>query len=378
MRAPTTDIAGSARAGRIGLGAFEASFAQSRQADGAITVADGGKLVSAALYRRDGSMLTELFQNLPLPAGEHRFFVPARDQSNQPIPPGDYELRLVESALVNRYRGLAGNFATSSARADNCSWPEEMIAFDAEDRVYVLQTSFENGQGVRAFDAAYAKPRWMMPGGGDTVGWATDQRWLYYLQAREGGRFVLRKLDLASGDMGEITPGHGRLDIMAPFTPQLRGMAMLGGELFLSDPGSGTIYRGPAAQPAFSEILRIPGACSITADERSHRLWVLAAGGELVAIDPADGRILTRARPVPGVEAISARAGRLALLSTETGKIHVFDAAEPAALKPLRTIGTGDGPGGPQRPDRFWFQRGSRLPISGGTLCRAGGWRCHP
>ncbi len=362
VRAPAADIDGAPRSGGVDLGVYESSFPSPRQADGTFAVTDGATVKSAALYHPDGRMLTELFQNLPLPAGQHAFYVPTRDQSNQPIAAGGYELRLVESGLVNRYRCLAGNFARTSTLADNCSWPEEMIAFDRQDRVYVLQNSFENGQGVRAFDSSYEHPRWMMPGGGGTVGWAADDRWLYYLQARDGGRFVLRKIDLASGAMGDVA-GAGGLDLAAPFSPRLNGLALLGSELFLSDPATGIIYHAAAAKPAFVPLVTIPGATSVTADEAGNRLWVVADGGELIAVDPAQGRILGRNTSIPGVQRIAARNGRLAALSTTTGKIHILDAKDPSALKPLRTIGTGDGPGGQQQPDRFWFQRGQQQPI---------------
>ena len=371
VHAPATDIENAVRHGGVDLGPFETFFPSERKPDGEFTVADGATLKSAALCHADGRMLTELFQNLPLPAGQHAFYIPNRDQSNQPIVPGDYEVRLVESGLVNRYRGLAGNFSRSSALADNCSWPEEMIAFDRQDRVYVLQNSFENGQGVRAFDAAYEQPRWMMPGGSGTVGWATDDQWIYYLQSRGSGNFVLRKIDLGSGEMGDVAEAGG-LNLAAPFSPRLNGLTLLGTELFLSDPATGIIYHGAAAKPVFTPLVTIPGATSVTADERGKRLWVVAAdeaaasegaGSALVAIDPVSGRILGRNSSIPGVQTISARNGRLAALSTTTGKVHILDVSDPTALKPLRTIGTGDGPGGMQQPDRFWFQQGKQQPI---------------
>ena len=362
IRAPISDIDGNVRKGGVDIGAYESAFPSPRQPDGAFTVADGATLKSAALYDAAGRMLTELFQNLPLPAGQQPFYFPSRDQSNLIIAPGDYEFRLVESNLVNRYRGLAGNFSKSSNLADNCSWPEEMIAFDQQDQVYVLQNSFENGQGVRAFDATYQQPRWMMPGGGSTVGWAVDAQWLYYLQARGGGRFVLRKIALSTGAMGDVAGGGG-LDLAAPFSSRLNGMALLGSDLFLSDPATGIIYKGAATNPVFVPLATIPGATSVTADERNKHLWVIADGGAITALDPATGKTLGRYIAIPGVGAINARNGLLAALSTTTGKIHILDVTDPAAVKPVRTIGTGDGPGGLQQPDRFWFQQSTLQPI---------------
>lgn len=365
VRAPECDRDGKPRIGRVDLGVDESSLEPVGTPAGTFAVAQNDTLKSAALYHRDGRMLVELFQNMPLPAGPHPFFVPARDQFNQPITAGDYELRLVESNLHNPYRGLAGSFGRSAALADGCSWPEEIIGFDGQNRVYVMQNSFENGQGVRAFDAAYENPRWIMPGGGGTVGWATDAQWLYYLQKRPGGTFLLRKIDLETGTMGDIRPGAGSLTLAAPFTEGLRGMALVDGSLFLSDPGAGGIFRAAASDPVFTEFAKLPGAVSLSADAISKRLWALSEKGELVAVDVASGVVTCRARPVPGATSISACAGRLAVLSPETGKVHLFDCRDPANLIPLRTIGTGDGPGGPQRPDRFWFQKSTGIPISG-------------
>ena len=50
------------------------------------------------------------------------------------------------------------------------------------------------------------------------------------------------------------------------------------------------------------------------------------------------------------------RGNRLAVASLATGKVHLFDCTDPAKLKPLGTIGRGDGPYGPILADRFYFQ----------------------
>ena len=179
-----------------------------------------------------------------------------------------------------------------------------MIGFDGQDRIYVLQNSFENGQGVRAFDAAYENPRWMMPGGGGTVGWATDDQWLYYLQKRPGGKFLLRKIDLDTGSMGDIGQGAGGIELAAPFTDGLRGMALVDGSLYLSDPGAGAIFKASAADPVFTEFVRLPGAVSLSADAKAKRLWVLSNTGEVVTIAAESGRIEHRSKPVPGATSI--------------------------------------------------------------------------
>lgn len=189
--APVADIAGRQR--HQSIGAYEPSLPACRPPNGSFTIRSDYGVKSAGLYTTDGIRIVTLFQNLPLHQGNHEFWIPARDDRNRPIPPGSYEVRVVESRLRNRYLGLAGNFGRTSNRLDNCSWAEEMFAFDPLDRIYIAQNSFENGMGVRAFDTMYVNPRWMMPGGGGTVGLAAESQWLYYLQKNGGNKYNLRR-----------------------------------------------------------------------------------------------------------------------------------------------------------------------------------------
>jgi len=354
--APATDLDGRPHAANPAVGAYETTLPCPRPPDGSfeIQAADGVK--SAGLFDSQGHGVSTLFQNLPLAPGRHDYYLPARDNQNQPLAPGQYEVRVTESQLSSQYLGLAGNFATSPAPADNCSWPEEMFAFDGQDRLYVAQNAFENGTGVRAFDPEYKTVRWLMPGGGGTVGVATDNRYFYYLQRQDDGQYNLRKIDEETGVMTAIAPGQGNRVFGAPFSQTLRGMGLLNGKLYVSDPGSGEVYAAAADDPTFTPFAAVPGVVSLAADQKQGRLWALAAGGAVVSIDPGTGAITQAGTPVPGPKDLSACNGLLAILSPSTGKIHVFDASDPPHLKPLRTIGTGDGPYGQQKPDRFWFQ----------------------
>ena len=58
------------------------------------------------------------------------------------------------------------------------------------------------------------------------------------------------------------------------------------------------------------------------------------------------------------------RGGWLAIASRQSGRVHLFDALDPKQLKLLRTVGTGDGPFGAYRPDRFHFQATDTYPGS--------------
>lgn len=361
--APKSDIDGRERVGAVDLGAYEVSFPAPRPPDGQFEVTSDQGVVSAGLFDTAGVNVVTFFQNQPLPRGKHDFWLPGRDNANRPIPPGNYEVRVVESQLTNPYLGLAGNFGRSSERLDNCSWAEEMFAFDAKDRLYIAQNSFENGMGVRAFDATYTTPRWMMPGGGGTVGTATDDTWIYYLQKAPGdpkspSKYNLRKINLETGEMGQIAPGAANRFFSDVFSSHVYGLTHLNGRLYVADSEKGKVFHTSVTDPTFTESFDVPEARSVTADAKTGLLWVISSGGALLALDPATGVQKAKATPVEGARAIAANNGRLAVLSTLTGKIHLLDSADPAKLTSVRTIGTGDGPFGPIQADRFWFQKG--------------------
>jgi hypothetical protein len=366
--APEKDILGNQFDTATDLGAFKGSSvvnpAAARKPDGSFTISSVDGVKSAALYDARGVQMAVLFQNLPVPTGKHDFWLPSRDQWNRPLPAGPYEVRLVESQLNNPYLGLAGTFNPTSDLLDSCSWPEEQFAFDAQDRIYILQNAFENGMGIRAFDAEYKTHRWMMPGGGNNVGSAVDGTWLYFLQWNAGAKqHNLRKINLETGVIEPIAPGHANLIFSGLFSGETYGMAVLGGKLFVSDPGNGKVFYTEAADPKFMRSFDIPGALSVTADAKTGLLWVINSDGKLLALDPANGAVKATAAPSSGIKRIAASNGRLATLSTTTGKVQIFDATNPANLKPLQTIGAGDGPYGPQKPDRFWFQEPNKAKM---------------
>jgi hypothetical protein len=366
--APAQDILGNKYESAMDLGAFKGSCvinsSPPRKADGSFTIFSADGVKSAGLYDSRGAQMASLFQNLPLPKGKHDFWLPSRDLWNRALPAARYEVRLVESQLHNPYLGLAGTFNPSSDLLDSCSWPEEQFTFDEKDRLYVLQNSFENGMGIRAFEADYKARRWMMPGGGGNVGSAVDRAWLYFLQWNHGAKqHILRKINLETGVIEPIAPSHASLIFKDEFSAETYGMAFLDGKLFVSDPGKGKVFCADAADPKVTKSFDVPGALSVTADAKTGQLWVINSAGKLLALDPATGAVKATAAPSAGIKRISAGNGRLATLSNTTGKVQVFDAADPANLKLLRTIGTGDGPYGPQKPDRFWFQEPNKAKM---------------
>ncbi len=363
--APAEDIVGQKRNANTDLGVFEVTIPQTRKPDGTFTISSADGVKSAALYNANNIQVAALFQNMPLPVGKHNFWVPTRDSWNRPLPTGDYEVRVVESQLTNPYLGLAGTFNPTGKLADSRSWPEEMFAFDAQDRLYILQNAFENGMGIRAFDAEYENHRWILPGGIGNVGAAVDATSLYYLQKKPvaGAGYDLRKINLETGVLEPIAPNTSNRIFDNLFSGEAYGMTLAGSRLFVSDPVQGKIYFGEAADPKFTESFAVPGAKSVTADTKTGVLWAIGADDKVLALDPLTGAIKATVTPMPGITRISANNGRLAVLSPKTGKVQIYDASDPANLKLVQEIGSGDGPFGPQKPERFWFQQ-SNLPAS--------------
>jgi Periplasmic copper-binding protein (NosD) len=354
--APRQDITGHARTSAT-LGAFEATLKAPAPPDGTFTIDHNDVLASAGIYSTRGVRVSTLFQNMPIKKGKHLFWLPNRDDQNRPIPAGAYELRSVESRLTNTYITLAGNYGASSNRLDNCSWAEEMFAFDDHDRIYIAQNSFENGMGVRAFDASYTKPRWMMPGGGDTVGAATDAHWFYYLQRTEPEKFNLRRINLETGQMGTFAGGAGSKKITGVFSNTPGGMAYLAGRLYVADAGRGILYSAPEQDPVFTPFVSLDGLAGVATDEAGNRIWILTRAGQLQTVDPQTRATTSVQTPPVSPVLLSVRNGKMALLSTSLGRIFRYDCSNPHDLKPAGSIGTGDGPYGPIKPDRFWFQR---------------------
>jgi Right handed beta helix region len=98
VKAPEADLAGTPRAGRVDVGAFEVGPTPSppRPADGLLTIHADAGVKSAGLFAPDGREVVLLFQDLPLPAGKIPFWLPPRDVQGRPIAAGTYELRTAE------------------------------------------------------------------------------------------------------------------------------------------------------------------------------------------------------------------------------------------------------------------------------------------
>jgi hypothetical protein len=363
VKAPETDIDGNPRAGLYDLGAYEFAPPANlpRPPDGTLTVRSGAGITSTGVFAPGGREVAYLFHNLPLPAGPHFFWLPSRDFEGRPIAAGTYGLRTLESALRWEYLGAIGDTGAAFPPSRSAPVKPFLCGFDGAGGLVVGNGWSEDATNLRGYDAATGHWLWAFGGSSDIHGLA--------VRAEDGTLYLLR----ASGSKGLITRHDARTGKPVPWGEGDRdrdagsftfeggagasGLAVLEGRLYVADARASVLRHGPIAPPALDQSSPVPAPTSLAADPAARRLWVISGGKTLVALDP-QAKVVAQAAPVEAPAALAIRDGRLAVASRATGKIHFFDARDPTALKPTGTLGTGDGPFGPYRPDRFLFQRG--------------------
>jgi nitrous oxidase accessory protein NosD len=355
VEAPAADMDGVRRAGGVDLGAHEVSFPALRPADGTLTVKSGAGVTSAGLFTPDGRLVRYLFQNLPLPAGRHEFWLPSRDWQGRPIPTGAYEVRTVEADLRLDYVAAAGNgdLAMSTTElggvAKRVSLDPHAAAFDAAGQLLVAQSGFESGQFVRAYDPAMTRFVWSFPGGGHTQGMAVDGRGRV-LVLRKGGSLV--RLDAATGLGAPFASGSIEKPL-GDAVKSINGLCVAGEKVYVGDPEAGQLVVLAGDELARAGSVAVPSPTQPSHDPASGLIWSIAAEKDLVTVAP-DGAVTARGAPVEKPTVLAARDKRLAVYSAKANTIAVFDASDPANLKPIRTIGKGGDGYGPIEGDRFW------------------------
>jgi hypothetical protein len=357
VKAPESDIDGTARAGRPDAGAFEVAPPATlpRGPDGIVTVRSDAGLKSAGVFARGGRAMGYLFHNLPLPAGPYPFWLPTRDFEGKTIAPGTYDLRTVESALSWEYVGWAGDTGAVSPPSKTAAGQPSWCAFDGAGRLIVSQGWSEDATNLRAYDAANGRWLWAFGGSSDVHGIAAGDDDSIFMLRQSGTGGLITRIDPATG---RVVRRSGDDPGSYPFEGggAASGMAVLGGRLYVADPKANVIRYGAVDPPALDRTIALAGPESLTADRASGRLWAISRQSRVVALDP-EGKLLADITPVEAPAALAARDGRLAVASRRTGKVHLFDARDPRALVPQATIGTGDGPFGPYQSDRFLFQQ---------------------
>jgi hypothetical protein len=370
VKAPETDLDGAARAGRYDVGAFEVAppATLARAPDGTIVVRSDAGITSAGVFAADGREVAYLFHNLPLAAGPHPFWLPPRDFAGRAIPAGTYELRTVESALSWEYLHWVGDSGDVFPPGKTAAVQPSYCVFDGAGRLIVGQGWSEDATNLRGYDAATGRWLWAFGGSSDLHGLALAGDDAVIMLKPSDTNGLITRVDSKTGTVvrwGDRESGQFAFEGGADSV----GLAELGGRLYVADAKANVLRSGPAESPALDQTIPVAAPTSLTADRATGRLWVISKGARLVALDEG-GKVVADVAPVEGPAALAARDGRLAVASMATGKIHFFDAHDPAALQAQGTLGTGDGPFGPYQPDRFLFQRpaGAGEALSGVTL----------
>ncbi len=357
VKAPLTDLLGQPRTGRPDLGAVETVTKAPRAADEQFTVASDKGLKSAGVFNKDGVLISYLFHNQPLPKGTHSFWLPVRDYVGQPIPAGDYEVRLAESDFKWTYLNHIADNGEDGHMERSATRNPDFVAFAPGDLVVVQQGPSEDHTGIRAYDVHTGKMRWYVYGASNAQGLTVGQDgMIYYLYGADRGKGESRltKVDTATGKVLAF-PGSNYGHVYPILSADVRSLAALGDRLYAAAGESNKLFVITMADGKVEKTLDVPAPKSVCGDEKLKLLWVVS-GESLLALR-ADGSRVAESKPVPAPVAVNARDGKLTIASAKTGQVHIFDASDPQNLKPLREVGRGDGPYGESLPDRFAFQK---------------------
>ncbi len=358
VKAPTTDRLEQKRTGRPDLGAVETNVIPSRTADGQFTVASDTGLKSAGVFTQDGVLISYLFQNLPLPKGTYSFWLPARDYVGQPIPAGDYEVRLAESDFRWKYQNHVADNGEDRGLSYSASFNPEFVAFAPNGLLIMQENVSEDHTGIRAYDALTGKLKWYVPGGTDAQGIAIGKDGTIYGVMEINRDQGVSRLTRHDGATGKVIPWPGSKVGHVPITTcrLAKSLALFGDRLYLAGAEVNKLFVITTTEGKVEKTVDVPAPRSVASDEKNGVLWVVS-GTAVIAIKP-DGTKVAESSLVPEPAAVAARDGQIAVASTKTGKVHFFDASDPKNLKPVREFGKGDGPFGAFATDRFWFQRG--------------------
>ena len=370
----------TARTGRFDAGAFEVATTPARPADGTLTVRSDAGIKSAGIFDGNGREVAYLFHNLPLPAGEHPFWFPARDALGRKIPAGTYEVRSVEADHRWDYLGWVGDTGEAYPPGHTASVGLAGVAFDDAGRLFAAQGWSEDATNVRGYDAATGKValdlRRVVDG---QCGFATGPDGaLYFAQPGEAGNWDLSRIDPARRE-GDRRRAKG--PVARPARP-LRGRLR---------PGR-----------ARRQALRPDTAGEQGLDRRRRRVAVGVGrrpGAVVHRVGPDDPRRLGHQRGQARAGARARRQGRLgagfheprrrAALAAGDGRLAIAHGRRGTGPRPRCcptrrprptsgwTIGRGDGPYGPYLPDRFLFQQAPghpRPPRRAGARAPGASW----
>ena len=344
FRAPLNDIDGEKRNGAVDLGAYEVTLTSPRPADGSFTVQSGEGVTSAGIYTKTGKKVAALFDNMPLPKGRYPFWLP------QGLTAGEYELRLAESNLSLQYVALIGSNGKTNSLLDSPSIDPALIIYDREDRPILFQGGAEDHTHLRSFTPSMRSGRWRIPGGGGAVGAAVDDEQNVYFARYDGYIF---KVNAETGAGIPIAGESFRKLLKGVFSEKATGMAYLKGTLFLADPSQHKLFYTGINELTFEKSFTINDVRWPAADAERNLLWVIS-DDKLLALDPGTGVEKYQAAPVKGLNGLAINHGRMAVSSTDSQQVFVFDCSDPANLRQLCVMGrTGENPLGLLQLDRL-------------------------
>ncbi len=361
VAAPALDILGGKRGQSLDLGAFSAHLTPARPADGMFVVKSGVGITSAGVFSKAGKEICYLFQNLPLAKGTYAFWLPSRDFQYRPIAAGGYDVRTVESQLRWDYLGKIGDTGKESPFGADAPLGAARLAFDAEGRLIAGNDGWaEDFIDERGYDGHTGKYLWSFRAGADTHGIVVGQDGTAYLLRGSEKDARLTRLNPKTGQVQ--TWKDGGYSAILPGGGKMNGITELNGMLYLTDDAGVDVVK--AATPVAATTLPLPGASYPSADQHNNVVWILAQGKLFVEKPKFDAisMLMPIASPVESPCALAVCNGRMAIASQTLGKIFLFDCTDPKNLKPLGSIGSGDGPYGAFAPDRFTFQRGPNHP----------------
>ena len=183
---------------------------------------------------------------------------------------------------------------------------------------------------------------------------------------KDGMVYVIRINDAAKSESrltrvdtktGQIIPWPGAIKahVYPIIGPEASSMAALGDKLYVANSVTNKLSVLDISDGKVVKALDVPAPKKICGDAKNNLLWVIS-NNSLIAVD-ADGKKITESKAVPDPATLDVAAGKLAVASHKTGKVHYFDTADPTHLKPIGEFGKGDGPYGKFETDRFYFQK---------------------
>ena len=360
-RAPRSDLDGQPRVEPFGVGALEAPIATKQIADGQFGIDTDDGLKSAGLFTPDDRAIGYLFQGLPLKKGTYGYMLPAHDLFGRPIPPGNYELRIVESRVDWSYRGMTANAGVDNTPENADSVHVGLVAYTPTGELLTASSWSERHINLRLSDPATARAKWVFQGAADCTGLCVAGDGRIVLVRNASGQSVdIYKIDPATGIPIARSDGRLFVNVAGRFKSQyLGGIAELGGRLFATDPDADQVLIDSDDRLEFAARTPIAKPRSPAADRKRKLVWLISNREKIVALD-ATGKPAHEFTGVKNPLALAVTGDRLAVAAGGSGQIEIFDITDPVKPQKVKSLGRGDGPFGQWLPDRFHFQSHSQ------------------